>query len=92
MDEIQANNVHIAVLNKAFKTTSYQSGGFISWNENEAVQVIKHNKNPESSLWYCVKLDEYVTDMTIFDVVHNGLVVAKSHLDFIDINWGTIKK
>ncbi len=91
MDEIQAKDIHIAVLNKRFRTTNYQSGGFIWWNENEAVQAIKHNGNQESHLWYCVKLDASVTESTIFDIVYNGLVVAKSHLDFVGVNWNTIR-
>jgi len=91
MDKIQAKDIHIAVLNKAFKTSNYQSDGFISWKENEVVQVTKHNGNSESHLWYCVKLDASVTESSIFDIVYNGLVVAKSHLDFIDVNWRQIK-
>ena len=91
MDEIQAKDIHIAVINKQFKTTNYQSGGFIWWNENEAVQAIKHNGNQESPLWYCVKLDASVAEQTISDIVYNGRVVAKSHLDFVDIKWGKLK-
>jgi hypothetical protein len=91
MKAIGTKDIHIAVLNKAFKTSNYQSDGFISWAENEVVQVTKHNGNQESHLWYCVKLDASVTESSIFDIVYNGLVVAKSHLDFIDVNWRKIK-
>ena len=82
---IQANDVHIAVLKETFRTTNYQSGGFITWNENEAVQV-KHNGVDGSPLWYCLKLDES-TDVDIDEFIYNGLVAASSQLDFIEVNW-----
>jgi hypothetical protein len=91
MDKVQTKDIHIAVLNKRFRTSNHQSGGFIWWEENEVVHVTKHNVNQESHLWYCVKLEESVTDMDIFGIVYNGLVVAKNHLDFVDVNWRQIK-
>ena len=91
MKAIVAKDVHIAVLNKAFKTNHYQSDGLISWEENEVVQVTKHTESMESNLWYCLKLNELVTGTSIYDL-RDRLVVSRSHLDFIDINWETIKK
>lgn len=85
MDNIRTNDIHIAVLKKTFRTTNYKTDGFISWKENEVVQV-KHNGVEESPLWYCLKLDES-TDVDIDEFVYNGLVVASSHLDFIEVNW-----
>jgi hypothetical protein len=89
-DEIGTNGIHIAVLNKQFKTTNYKNGGFILWVENEVVQVKKRNKGDESSLWYCLKLAA-PTDVDISEFDCNGLVVSVSHLDFIKVNWINVK-
>lgn len=91
MEEIQAKDVHIAVLNKRFRTTNYQSGGFIWWNETDVVQVIKRHKNGESHLWHCLKLEELVIGMHILDLRDTHLIVSKSHLDFINVNWDKLK-
>jgi hypothetical protein len=90
MDEIQANDVHIAVLNKAFKTTNYQSGGFISWNENEAVQVIKHGGRMSMHLWCCIKMEDPVIGLHRNNIPKN-LIVSRSHLEFINMEFINIK-
>ena len=91
MKAIVAKDVHIAVLNKAFKTNNYQSDGLILWGKNEVVQVTKHTESTESNLWYCLKLNELVAGTSIYDR-RDRLVVSRSHLDFVDVNWKTIKK
>ena len=90
MDEIQAKDIHIAVLNKRFKTTNYQSGGFIWWNENEAVQVIKHAGTHSEHLWCCIKMEDSIIGL-YRNNPHRNLIVTGSHLDFIDIKWDRLK-
>ena len=90
MDEIQAKDVHIAVLNKQFKTTNYQSGGFIWWNENEAVQVIKHVGTHSEHLWCCIKMEDSIIGLLRNDLPRN-LIVSRSHLEFINIEWRGMK-
>lgn len=90
MDEIRAKDIHIAVLNKQFKTTNYQSGGFIWWNENEAVQVIKHAGTHSEHLWCCIKMEDSIIGL-YRNNPHRNLIVTGSHLDFIDIKWDRLK-
>lgn len=90
MDEIRAKDIHIAVLNKQFKTTNYQSGGFIWWNENEAVQVTKHAGTHSEHLWCCIKMEDSIIGL-YRNNPHRNLIVTGSHLDFIDIKWDRLK-
>lgn len=87
LEQIQAKDVHIAVLNKQFKTTNYESVGFLLWEENEVVQAIKH---PTLGLWVCLKLEENVEGTNIRDF-HDRLIVSWSHLDFIDVKWNKVR-
>ena len=87
MYRIEEKDVHIAVLNKQFKTINYQSGVSIWWNESEVVQVINHGEH----LWCCIKLYEWVKCLRMLDPSDTHLIVSKSHLDFVEINWETIK-
>lgn len=88
--EIQAKDIHIAVLNKQFKTQNYQSDGLILWKENEVVQVTKHSDDERTHLWYCLKLDEKIVGIRLCDLF-DRLVVARSHLDFVDVKWNKVR-
>jgi hypothetical protein len=87
--EIQAKDIHIAVLNKQFRTYNHQSDRLIWWEEKEVVQVTKHKDNEGYHLWYCLKLDEKIVGIRLCDLI-DRLVVARSHLDFVDVKWNKV--